>query len=106
MLRYSSINLKHGSEPLSIPTRIGKRCNFFRLMSRKNELHAYKGEKSIDSAFIINAADDFVNNKVKEPTLTVLDNAEVYHGKIFKAKINGWKKSKSIYFTYRLAACT
>ena len=78
---------------------------FFQIDEPKNELHAYKGEKSIDSAFIINAADDFVNNKVKAPSLTILDNAEVHHGKIFKAKINGGKKSKSIYFTYRLAVC-
>ena len=81
-------------EPLSIPTQSGRRCNVFGLMSRSNELHAYTSEKSIDSGFIIRAINDFVKNKVKEPSVIVLDNARVHHSKVFKDKIPEWKEQQ------------
>lgn len=78
-------------ESLSVPAQSGRRCNVFGLMSRANELFTYTGEHSINSAFIIESIDDFVKNKVKQPSVIVLDNAKVHHSAVFKSKIAGWK---------------
>ena len=80
-------------DPILLPTKKGKRCNVFGLMTRSNELHLYKKPKgTINSDFIIQSIDDFVINKCPNGrSVIVLDNAKVHHSEAFKAKIPEWK---------------
>ena len=87
------------SEPLSIPSQRGSRCNVFGLMSRQNELHAYPTSKSVDSAFVIRSVDDFVWNKCgKGRSVIVIDNAKIHHSEAFKAKIPQWEEHNVFVF--------
>ncbi len=60
-------------------------------MSLDNRLEAYDCQGSMTSKVII----AFINNfcqKIKQPTVLVLDNAPIHHSKAFKQKIEEWKE--------------
>jgi transposase len=68
-----------------------KSKNIFGIMSLDNRLEAYDCQGSMTSEVII----AFINNfcqKIKQPTVLVLDNAPIHHSNAFKQKIEAWKE--------------
>jgi transposase len=79
-------------EPLTIPSSKGQRCNVFGIMSSDNQLFYDKTTKSIDSDFVINAIDNFVQSPYRAPRSVIfIDNATIHHSEKFKLKITEWQ---------------
>lgn len=80
-------------EPLSSPSSRGQRWNVFGIMSSDNELFATKTKSSINSEFVINSMDAFVQSSSRAPRATLLiDNARIHHSQEFKLKIPEWQE--------------
>jgi transposase len=78
--------------PLSCPTLIGQRWNVLGIMSADNELYHSKTKHSINSEFVIQAINDFVNNPHRAPrSVLVMDNAKIHHSNEFKHQLARWQ---------------
>jgi transposase len=85
-------------ELIRLPSSHSKRFNVLGFMSKDNELITFTTEKSINSAFTIQAMDDFCASR-KEPCVVVLDNAPIHKSNAFKLKIDEWeKKGMRVFF--------
>lgn len=61
-------------------------------MSSDNQLFHSKTKKSINSAFVIESIDKFVESPDRAPrSVIVVDNAKIHHSDAFKAKIPEWQ---------------
>jgi transposase len=76
-----------------------KRINYLGIICPAlNELNLYKCEGKINSAFVIDAIDQFVDG-LERPAVVLADNAPVHKSKAFTDKLLDWeKRGCSFYF--------
>ena len=67
------------------------RINVIGLLNKKNELESYIFEKTITSEVVINFLDQFTE-KIKQPTVVVIDNAPIHTSRAFQNKIPEWQE--------------
>lgn len=78
--------------------RKGKNLSIFGLLSCDNHLVCYPTEQTTTAAFIIESLDHFAN-KIKKPTVLILDNAPIHKAKAFMQKRTEWEaKDLFIFF--------
>ena len=74
-----------------------KGTQIFGLMSLDNQLHPYSLTGSMNSQAVIAFLDDFHSN-IKKQTVVIIDNAPIHHSRLFKNKIEQWKKEDLFIF--------
>jgi len=77
-------------EYIEITPSKSKGQQVFGLMSLDCQLEFYTMTGSLNSACIIAFLEDF-HQRIKKPTVIVLDNATIHHSLAFRAKIEEWK---------------
>src|SRR6266446_6099129 len=60
-------------------------------MNRKNDLHPYMFEQSINTAVVVACLNDFCTNITKK-TIVVMDNSSIHRSEEFEEYIPLWKK--------------
>ena len=83
---------------IEIPATKGIRINIVGLMNRKNDLHPYMFEQSINTAVIVTCLNDFCQ-KIKKKTMVVMDNSSIHTSEEFEDYIAQWKK-KGLHIKY------
>ena len=83
---------------IEIPATKGTRINIVGLMNRKNDLHPYMFEQSINTAVIVTCLNDFCQ-KIKKKTMVVMDNSSIHTSEEFEDYIAQWKK-KGLHIKY------
>jgi len=83
---------------IEIPAAKGTRINIVGLMNRKNDLHPYMFEQSINTSVIVACLNDFCQ-KIKEKTIVVMDNSSIHTSEEFEDYIAQWKK-KGLHIKY------
>ena len=83
---------------IEIPATKGTRINIVGLMNRKNDLHPYMFEQSINTSVIVACLNDFCQ-KIKKKTMVVMDNASIHTSEEFEDYIAQWKK-KGLHIKY------
>lgn len=87
------------SGTIGIPTSKSKRINVLGFLNPDaNELKSYLRIGSVDSEFIIEIMDDYCE-KMKQPTVVVLDNAPIHTSHAVTAKLDEWERlGLTLYF--------
>jgi transposase len=83
---------------IEIPATKGTRINIVGLMNRKNDLHPYMFEQSINTSVIVACLNDFCQ-KIKKKTMVVMDNSSLHTSEEFEDYIAQWKK-KGLHIKY------
>src|SRR5262249_31704229 len=83
---------------IEIPATKWTRINIVGLMNRKNDLHPYMFEQSINTAVIVTCFDDCCE-KMKKKTIGVMDNSSIHTSEEFEDDIAQWKK-KGLHIKY------
>jgi len=83
---------------IEIPATKGTRINIVGLMNRKNDLHPYMFEQSINTSVIVACLNDFCQ-KIKKKTMVVMDNSSIHTSEEFEDYIAQWKK-KGLHIKY------
>jgi transposase len=83
---------------IAIPATKGTRINIVGLMNRKNDLHPYMFEQSINTSVIVACLNDFCQ-KIKKKTIVVMDNSSIHTSEEFEDYIAQWKK-KGLHIKY------
>lgn len=83
---------------IEIPAAKGTRINIVGLMNRKNDLHPYMFEQSINTSVIVACLNDFCQ-KIKKKTIVVMDNSSIHTSEEFADYIAQWKK-KGLHIKY------
>jgi DDE superfamily endonuclease len=60
-------------------------------MNRKNDLHPYMFEQSINTSVVIACLNDFCKT-IKKKTIVVMDNSSIHTSEEFEEQIPLWKK--------------
>ena len=76
---------------IEIPATKGGRINMVGLMNRKNDLHPYMFEQTINTSVIVACLNDFCR-KIKKKTIVVMDNSSIHRSEEFEDYIAQWKK--------------
>ena len=76
---------------IEIPVLKGSRINVLGLMNRKNDLHPYVFEQSINTSVVVACLNDFCKN-IKKKTVVVMDNSSIHRSEEFEEWIARWKK--------------
>ena len=76
---------------IEIPVLKGGRINVLGLMNRKNDLHPYVFEQSINTSVVVACLNDFCKN-IKKKTVVVMDNSSIHRSEEFEEWIARWKK--------------
>src|SRR5215475_12310774 len=76
---------------IEIPATKGRRINILGLMNRKNELHPYLFDQSINTSVVVACLNDFCKN-IKKRTVVVMDNSSIHRSEEFEEYIARWKK--------------
>ena len=77
-------------ERYSLPTQRSPTQCIFGLLSQHNQLWTYWATKSVNSAFVIECLNTFVQ-QLHKVTLLVLDNARIHTSKLFQACLPAWQ---------------
>ena len=83
---------------VELPCSKSKRLSVLGFYNRNNEFYPFSTTDKIDSKFVIEAIDTFVE-RVCRPTVLVLDNASLHRSKLFVSKIEQWM-AKDLYIFY------
>jgi transposase len=76
---------------IEIPATKGGRINIVGFMNRKNDLHPYMFEQTINTSVIVACLNDFCR-KIKKKTIVVMDNSSIHRSEEFEDSIAQWKK--------------
>jgi transposase len=76
---------------IEIPATKGPRINVLGFMNRKNDLHPYMFEQSINTSVVVACLHDFCKNITKK-TIVVMDNSSIHRSEEFEEYIPLWKK--------------
>ncbi len=76
---------------IEIPATKGGRINIVGFMNRKNDLHPYMFEQTINTSVIVACLNDFCR-KIKKKTIVVMDNSSIHRSEEFEDYIAQWKK--------------
>ena len=76
---------------IEVPATKGGRINIVGLMNRKNDLHSYMFEQSINTDVIIACLNDFCKS-IKKKTIVVMDNSSIHTSEEFAEYLPKWKK--------------
>ncbi len=76
---------------IEIPALKGSRINVLGLMNRKNDLHPYIFEQSINTSVVVACLNDFCKN-IKKKTVVVMDNSSIHRSEEFEECIARWRK--------------
>ena len=60
-------------------------------MNRKNDIHPYIFEQSINTSVVVACLNDFCK-KIKKKTVVVMDNSSIHRSEEFEEYIARWKK--------------
>ena len=83
---------------VEIPALKSGRFNVLGFMNRKNDLHPFIFEHSVDSSVVIACFKDF-SKTIKRKTVVVIDNASIHRSEEFAEYIPRWKK-KGLFIKY------
>jgi len=86
---------QYPNEQIRIFPQKGKRLNVFGLMSTDNRLITFPQEGTLNTAFLIECLNQWVDSLTK-PTVLVLDNAPTHQAKAFLAQLPTWE-DKNLY---------
>jgi DDE superfamily endonuclease len=76
---------------IEIPARKCGRINVLGFMNRKNDLHPFIFEQSVDTSVVIACFEAF-SKTLKKKTVVVMDNASVHTSEEFEECLPQWKK--------------
>ncbi len=76
---------------IELPASKGGRINVLGLMNRKNDIHPYIFEQSINTSVVVACLNDFCK-KIKKKTVVVMDNSSIHRSEEFEEYIARWKK--------------
>ena len=76
---------------IEIPARKCGRINVLGFMNRKNDLHPFLFEQSVDTSVVIACFEAF-SKTLKKKTVVVMDNASVHTSEEFEECLPQWKK--------------
>ncbi len=78
-------------QTLEIPSVHSPRLNVLGFLNLNGSLESYVFEGSINSEVLIRCFDDYCQ-RMKKPSLIVLDNAPVHRSAAFESRIEGWEE--------------
>src|SRR3989449_9469342 len=76
---------------IELPASKGGRINVLGLMNRKNDIHPYLFEQSINTSVVVACLNDFCK-KIKKKTVVVMDNSSIHRSEEFEEYMARWKK--------------
>jgi transposase len=76
---------------IELPVTKGTRINVLGFMNRKNDLHPYMFEQSINTSVVVACLNDFCKNITKK-TIVVMDNSSIHRSEEFEEYLPLWKK--------------
>ena len=79
-------------ERIVLPTAPSKRESVLGFLSQDNRLTTFSTDQKIDSQFVIDSIDQFIDNQPDKVTLLVLDNASIHVSKMFRAACQQWEQ--------------
>jgi transposase len=85
---------------IEVPAIKGGRINVLGFMNRKNDLHAYMFEQSINTDVVIACVNAFCQT-ITRKTIVVMDNSSIHQSEEFTEHIPQWKK-KGLIIKYLL----
>ena len=88
---------QHKDDPILLPARKSTRLTVFALLKTNCKLVRYTTIGSMNSIKLIDCLDQFCKTITKR-TIIVLDNAPIHRSKLFKAKMEQWKKLDLLIF--------
>jgi transposase len=76
---------------IELPATKGGRINILGFMNRKNDLHPYMFEQSINTSVVVACFNDFCQ-KIKKKTIVIMDNSSIHTSEEFEEHIPRWKQ--------------
>ena len=76
---------------IELPALNGGRINVLGFMHRKNDLHPYMFEQSINTSVVVACLNDFCKT-IKKKTIVVMDNSSIHTSEEFEEHRPQWKK--------------
>ena len=76
---------------IELPASKEGRINVLGLMNRKNDVHPYIFEQSINTSVVVACLNDFCK-KIKKKTVVVMDNSSIHRSEEFEEYMARWKK--------------
>lgn len=76
---------------IEIPARKCGRINVLGFMNRKNDLHPFVFEQSVDTSVVIACFESFIKT-LKKKTIVIMDNSSVHTSEEFTECLPQWKK--------------
>ena len=76
---------------IDIPARKSGRINVLGFMNKKNDLHPFLFEQSVDTSVVIACFEAF-SKTLKKKTVVVMDNASIHTSEEFDECLPKWKK--------------
>ena len=82
---------QESGEVIELPAMQYGRVNVLGLMKRKNDLHPYMFEQSVNTAVVVACFEAFCDT-IEKKTIVVMDNASIHTSEEFEEHIAAWKK--------------
>jgi transposase len=83
---------------IELPATKGTRINVLGFMNRKNDLHPYMFEQSINTSVVVACLNDFCQ-RIKKKTIVIMDNSSIHRSEEFEEYLAQWKK-KGLHIKY------
>jgi transposase len=76
---------------IELPATKGTRINVWGFMNRKNDLHPYLFEQSINTSVVVACLNDLCQ-RIKKKTMVIMDNSSIHRSEAFEEYLAQWKK--------------
>lgn len=86
-------------EEIRITPHRTKRLNVFGFLNRKCEAQTWTSNKTITAQFVVEAIEEWVQEKLPKPRVLVLDNARIHRSRLVQSKLSDWE-AKNLYVFY------
>ena len=76
-----------------------KRLNVFGFLNQNCKSQTWTTEKAVAAQFVVEAVDSWVQERLAEPRVIVLDNARIHRSLLVQSKLTEWEE-KNLYVFY------
>lgn len=83
-------------EEIRITPERSQRLNVFGFLSRANKARTWTSEKAITAQFVVDAIQEWVQEKLAKPRVLVMDNARIHRSRLMQEKLAEWE-AKNLY---------
>lgn len=86
-------------EEIRITPQRTKRLNVFGFLNRKCEARTWTSNNAVTAQFVVDAVQEWVQEKLPKPRVLVLDNARIHRSRLMQSKLAEWEE-KNLFIFY------